>query len=264
MNCSEIHELAPLYVCGELDAARAATFDAHLKSCPSCLDEIESQSRLDARLRQALLAENVDVVRVNRRIRELMAADTPTPRVESIQRTGGWRWLAAAAAIAAAVVFAAGCYLLLPGRFEKVYADAADDHRMEVVDHGPRRWTSDPAQLTELEQRIGISWSIPAELAGGYHLEHGKICRLDGQLYLHLVYTDGTTEFSLFLRPRDGQRLTGLIGGASHGRLLRESAFGREHLAAFLTSRVVAVVAVDKPLGESIACARVASSSIPN
>jgi anti-sigma factor RsiW len=261
MNCSDIHELAPLYVCGELDAAHAAEFDVHLKQCSSCLHEIETQSRLDARLRQALLAEDVDVVGVNRRIRERMAAAAVRPGVASVERHGS-RWLKAAVGIAAAFLLAVGAYLTFPGRFAKVYADAAQDHQMEVVDHGPRHWTTDPTELAALEQRLGISLNVPQELAGGYHLEHGKICRLDGQLYLHLVYTDGTTEFSLFLRPRDGERLTGRISGASNGRLLRASDSGDEHLAAFATSHLIAVIAVDKPAGESVECARVASSSI--
>jgi anti-sigma factor RsiW len=261
MNCSDIHELAPLYVCGELDAAHAAEFDVHLKQCPSCLHEIEAQSRLDARLRQALLAEDVDVVRVNRRIRERMAGETVEPSVVSVEPRGS-RWLKAALGIAAAFVLAVAGYFSFPGRFARVYADAAQDHQMEVVDHGPRHWTTDPTELAGLEQRLGISLHVPEELAGGYHLEHGKICRLDGQLYLHLVYTDGTREFSLFLRPRDGERLTGRISGASNGRLLRASDSGNEHLAAFATSQLIAVIAVDKPAGESVECARAASSSI--
>jgi anti-sigma factor RsiW len=261
MNCSDIHELAPLYVCGELDAAHAAEFDAHLKRCSSCLREIEAQSRLDALLRQALLAEDVDVVQVNRRVRELMAAETVRPSVVSVQPRGSG-WFKAGMGIAAAFVLAVAGYLTVPGRFARVYADAAVDHQMEVVDHGPRHWTADPAELAALEQRLGISLAIPEELLGGYHLEHGKICRLGGQLYLHLVYTDGTTEFSLFLRPRDGERLTGRISGASNGRLLRASDSGNEHLAAFATSHLIAIIAVDKPAGESVDCARAASSSI--
>ena len=73
MNCPDISELAPLYLAGELDRPRAAQFDAHLKTCPECFRELETQSRLDVRLREVLLAEEVDVVRVNRRVRELLA-----------------------------------------------------------------------------------------------------------------------------------------------------------------------------------------------
>jgi anti-sigma factor RsiW len=263
MNCSDIHELAPLYLCGELDSARAAELDDHLKICSTCLHEIEALSRLDARLRQALLAEDSDVTEINRRIREQIASETFEPVARSV-RPQGVRWRRAALGIAAAFVLAAAGYVALPGRFTRVYADAAEDHQDEVIDHSPRHWYTDPTQIAALGQRVGISSDIPAQLDGGYRLEHGKICRLDGRLYLHLVYTDGTTEFSLFLRPRDGERLTGMIRGASNGRLLRASDSGNEHLAAFATSHLIAVIAVDKPAGESVECARMASSSIPD
>ncbi len=261
MNCSDIHELAPLYVSGELDSASAAEFDAHLKNCPSCMHELEEQSRLDARLRQALLAEGTDVMRVNRRIRELMAAETLKPTVVPPARRSG-RGFVVAASIAAMFLLMVGTYLLAPGRFSKVYADAAEDHQDEVIDHSPRNWYTDPAKILALEQYLGVSLNVPQELAGGYHLEHGKICRLEGKLYLHLVYSDGTREFSLFLRPRDGQRLTGAVRGIANGRLLRASFSGDEHLASFMTSHLVAVVATNQDASTGVNDARLASAAI--
>jgi anti-sigma factor RsiW len=271
MNCNDIRELAPLYVCGELDAARAAEFDAHLKNCSSCMHEIEQQSQMDARLRRALLAEDLDVTHVNRRVRELMAAEPAMPSVTANAgpvlvpkaSTASRRvWLRPAMGIAAAFVLAAAGYLLLPGKFSRVYADAAEDHQGEVIDHSPRRWFVDPAQIAAVEKHFGLSIDIPQELAGGYHLEHAKICQLDGKLYVHAVYTDGTHEFSLFLRPRDGERLTGTVRGIANRRLLHASMSGEEHLASFKTSRLLAVVATNQDSSTSIADARLASNAI--
>ena len=45
----------------------------------------------------------------------------------------------------------------------------------------------------------------PALLSSGYLLNRGKLCRLDGRLFLHLVYTDGSHTFSLYLRPENGR-----------------------------------------------------------
>jgi Putative zinc-finger len=279
MNCNDIHELAPLYVCGELDATRAAEFDAHLKVCPSCLQEIEEQSQLDARLRRALLAEDLDVSRVNRRVRELMAAEPMTPGVGTAaapavrppatmasisksSRSSRRRWISAAAGIAAAFVLAAAGYLLLPGKFSHVYADAALDHQDEVIGHSPRRWFTDPAQIAAVEKYFGLTIDVPRELSGGYYLEHAKVCQLDGKLYVHAVYTDGIHEFSLFLRPRDKERLTGSVQGIANGRLLHASLSGDEHLASFKTARLLAVVATNQDASSAIADARLASSAI--
>lgn len=261
MNCSDIAELSPLYVAGELDARRAAEFDAHLKTCSSCFRELETQARLDAQLRKALLAEDLDVARVNRRIREMIASDSLEKAVKNI-RPGRGRWVTAAMGIAATFLLFVAGYLLIPGHVAKVYADAAMDHQMEVVDHGPRRWLSDPVQIAALEQKLGIDVAVPSQLAAGYHLERAKICQLDGRLYLHAVYTDGTREFSIFMRARGGQKLTGTIRGISNGRFLRECVSGNEHLASFTTSHLVAVVATDQPAAASLRYARLASAAI--
>jgi anti-sigma factor RsiW len=263
VDCGHIAELAPLYVAGELAAARAAEFDAHLKTCSSCFRDLETQARLDARLREVLLAEDVDVSRVNRRIRDMIAggsreaAGTKTP-----PRRGGSPWVTAAMGIAAAFLLVVAGYLLIPGHVSQVYADAAEDHQMEVVDHGPRRWISDPDQITALAQQHGIDVAVPAELSSGYHLERAKICWLDGLSYLHLVYSDGAKEFSLFLRARDGEKLDGKIRGFSNGRLLRECASGSEHLSSFRTSHLNAVVVTTQSAAASLQYAKLASTAI--
>jgi anti-sigma factor RsiW len=262
MNCSDINELAPLYVAGELAAVRAAEFDAHLKTCSSCFRELETQARLDARLREVLLAEDMDISRVNRRIRELIGGESLEAAVKSVGRTHGNRWMTAAMGIAAAFLLLVAGYLLVPGRVSRVYADAADDHQTEVVDHSPRRWISDPGQIEALAQKQGIDVAVPAELASGYHLERAKICWLDGRPYLHLVYSDGVREFSLFLRARNGEKITGAIRGFSNGRLLRECASGSDHLSSFRTSHLSAVVATEQSAAASLQFAKLASAAI--
>jgi hypothetical protein len=263
MDCNHIAELAPLYVAGELAAARAAEFDAHLKTCSSCFRDLETQARLDARLREVLLAENVDVSRVNRRIRDMIAGESlETALTETQPRRGGSPWVTAAMGIAAALLLVVAGYLLIPGHVSKVYADAAVDHQREVVDHGPRRWISDPSQIAALAQKSGIDVAVPAGLASGYHLERAKICWLDGLTYLHLVYSDGAKEFSLFLRARDGEPLDAKIRGFSNGRLLRECAAGSEHLSSFRTSHLNAVVATEQSAAASLEYAKLASRAI--
>ncbi len=263
MNCSDITEIAPLYIAAELDSKRAAEFDAHLKTCPACMAELETQARLDARFRDALLADQVDVSRVNRRIRELIAAESSGIAVSEAQPKLS-RWMTAAMGIAAAFLLVAAGYLLMPGHVARVYADAATDHQMEVVDQQPRHWVTDPTAIAALAQKQKISDSIPLELSSGFHLERGKICRLDGLFYLHLVYSDGTREFSLFLRQRDGQQLTGAIRGVANGRFLRASSAGNEHMAAFETSHLTAVVATDQPADVALHFAKVTSAVLQN
>jgi anti-sigma factor RsiW len=261
MNCSDITEIAPLYIAGELDSEPAAEFDAHLKTCPACMAELETQARLDDRFRAALLAEELDVSRVNRRIREMIVAESSGLAVPEL-RPRPSRWMAAAMGIAAAFLLLAAGYLLVPGHVARVYADAATDHRLEVVERGPRPWLTDPAAIAALAEQQGITDSVPLELASGFRLEHAKICRLDGRFFLHLVYSDGTREFSLFLKKRDGERLTGAIRGFANGRFLRASSAGNEHMASFETSQLTAMVATDQPPDAALQFAKAASAAL--
>ncbi len=259
MNCSDITEFAPLYISAELDSRRAGEFDAHLKSCPACMGELETQARLDERFREALLTEKIDVSRVNRRIRELIAAESSGPvAAPSLPRPR--RWMAASMGIAAAFLLLAAGYRLLPGRVARVYADAGRDHQLEVVEQQPRPWITDPEKIAALAEQQGIPGSVPLELDSSYHLERAKICRLDGRLFLHLVYSDGSREFSLFLRQRDGQHLTGAIRGFSNGRLLRASSAGSENISSFESSHLMAMVATDQPADAALRFAKAASA----
>jgi hypothetical protein len=225
------------------------------------MGELETQARLDARFREALLAKDVDVSRVNRRIRELIAAESSGSAAPPL-RPRPSRWMAAAMGIAAAFLLLAAGYLLVPGHVARVYADAATDHQLEVVQQRPRPWITDPAAIAALAEKQGISDSLPPELALGYHLARAKVCRLDGRLFLHLVYSDGTREFSLFLKRRDGQQLTGAIRGFANGRFLRVSNTGSEHMASFETSHLMAMVATDQPANAALHLAKVVSAAL--
>jgi anti-sigma factor RsiW len=245
MNCSDIAELAPLYLSAELGRARAAAFDAHLKSCPACMQELERQSRLDAELREAVAGEPVDVGRVDRRVRERISAENGgTAHLAPLRR----RWVIAAIGTAAALLLVAAGYRgLLGPRVARVYADAALDHRLEVVQKAPRPWKVDPAQVAALAETQGISASVPAALSSGaYRLERAKLCFLDGRIFLHLVYSDGTREFSVYLRQRGAESLPGRTQETDNGRVLHISNPGNEHVASFQTDGLTVMVVAEQ------------------
>ena len=189
MNCSEVLECGPLYLSGELEPARGAAFAAHLKTCVSCAAKIEQQRSLDARLRATAPAEEIASAPLENPIRQRIAV--PRSRLGVIAASVAIGLLAIA--LLARVVF----------RVPTLYIEAAADHRLEIVDRQPRPWVTEAAGIFALAdgQRIQSS-TLQALTRDGYRLEKGKICRLDGQLFLHVVYTDGAREFSAYLRPR--------------------------------------------------------------
>jgi anti-sigma factor RsiW len=192
MNCSEVLNLAPLYLTGELEPGRAGEMAAHVKGCASCAWELGQQLAFDAVLREAVLAEEVDSSRVERNVR--LAVREPAGAVSAPWASR--RWILGLAGLAAVLILAA-----LPMRTRPVYAAAAQDHRLEIVKLQPRKWSTDHASIIALARGQGVSDSaIDAIAPAGYHLAQGKLCFLDGRIFLHLVYANGAEKLSVFLR----------------------------------------------------------------
>lgn len=261
MTCKEAAELAPLYLSAELDRPRAAHVDAHLKSCPDCMREFERQAQMDARLREEVLAEPLDATNFERRVRERLAGEAGMNAGPVPMRR---RWaLAAAVAAAVLLITGLGYRILLGSHVPRVYADAAFDHKLEVTDHGPRKWLTDPAQIAALAERRGIAGSAPSALStNGYQLERGKLCFLDGRVFLHLVYSSGSGEFSVYLRQRGNESLPGRIHETENGRSLRELNPGSAHVASFQTDNLTVVVVTDQPGQAALQMARFAASAL--
>lgn len=229
MNCKDMATLSPLYRSGELDAERAAAFAAHLGTCSACA--------MDFQLREEVLAEPVDTVALDRRIREQI---TRRPRHTM-------RWLVTAAAVAAAIGIA---IRILPT--PRVYADAAEDHRREVIERQHRTWLSGEAAVKSLAEQHGIAAPIVSGLAsGGYRLDCGKVCRLDGHAFLHLVYTNGAERFSVFLRLRES---------AFTARAPADTAIGREHVALIQSAQLTGFIVTDQSREATLRLARMAAN----
>jgi anti-sigma factor RsiW len=214
MNCSEIQELAPLYLAAELDAPRGAELRAHLDSCAECRCEIEDQIELDRRLRSELSAAAPDPSAVEARVREVIASERRrflTP-------------VRAALAIAASLLLAIAIVVAMRAGFSPqpvaICSDAARDHIHEIVQQEPRRWTSDLAGIDTLAGRVGVARSTRSKISlPGYQVERGRLCRLNGRVYLHLVYTSGAREFSLYLGSAFGSgRAADLYTADSNGQ----------------------------------------------
>lgn len=264
MDCKEIVELAPLYLSGEIDAPRAAAMDTHLQMCPACLQELKRQAYYDARLRETVLSEEIDDTAVARRVGEGMAGDSGAEPREGLLWGMHRRWLAAAIGAAAALLLMGLGYRgLLGPRVARVYADAAQDHQREIVEQQPRQWLVEPARIAALAEQQGISGTAVLALApDGYHLGRARLCWLDGHIFLHLVYSNGAQEISLFLWQRDVALLPGGAGDTANGRPRQRSDLGNEHVASFETGRLMAVVVTNESADAALRFARLASAAL--
>jgi len=234
MNCSDISTLAPLYLTGELESDRSQTFSDHLRNCTACRRKLGEDVAFDELLLTCVVAEHVDTSYVDRRVREKLGAS----------RRGSRRMILAAAIAAVLLVSIIGYTALFLPRFlpgvRPVYAAAARDHRLEIVDRQTRKWVTDRASIEGLAGHQGLSGSLVGALApAGYHLAQGKLCRLDGRLFLHLVYANDAGNFSLFLRPET-------ISPRDMEQQIRTSTFAAQHVAGFHRDQFSALVVTEQ------------------
>jgi hypothetical protein len=189
-------------------------------------------------VRKSLLAETLDTSVVESSVRGLMGgASDKRSRLVSIFALAG---------LAAALLL--GFFLM---RARPVYAAAAKDHRLEIVESQPRKWSTDRSSIAALAQRQGVSDSAIDRIApAGYHLAQGKLCFLDGKIFLHLVYSNDAGALSVFLRPAD--RIEG-VHAERHGA---------EHVAGFQDRKLNALFVTEQPGDAAVRFARSASSVI--
>jgi len=260
MNCPETREFLPLYLAKELEPSRAQELEDHVRDCPECAREMEQQMNLDQRLRATILAEDVDTTGVDKHVRQQIAAE---PTVVA-QPSSSWRRLArwpVAAGIAVLLLAGVlGYRLTRPMPITQVHSDAVRDHG-RVAAH--RQWISDPAVLAQLARQEGIEASMLLTLApAGYRLKHGKACGLDGRWSLHLVYTNGTYEVSVFLRQRDAAPAPGRAREIVNGRTVYAVDIGSEHLTFFQTEQLTAMVVSDQSIETAMSIASSMAQSL--
>lgn len=238
MDCKNRAELTPLYLSGELDAARSGDFGAHLATCRACARETEQHAEMDARLREEIFREPLDASALEEKIARRVRHASLSRRI--------WRTAGMAAGVAA--ILAIGTVVHRGHADTRLLEDAAQDHHREVVDQERRTWVSDAGAVEALAQRAGVD---PAVFnPPGYHFDRARLCRLGKSRFLHLVYSDGVREFSLFLGPRDAA-LSTKIACADRGS---------DHVAAFRNARVEALIVTDEPGDAALQLARSAAS----
>jgi len=196
-----------------------------------------TDDELDQRVRESILSEEIDATSLERSIRA------------RLRRPGMPRWLFAAAA---GIVLAIGGGLVYRGFFKPqtppICLAAVQDHEREVLRSEPRRWLSGLSAIESLAEKQGIPASAVAALnTTGYNLERGRLCFLNRQIFLHLVFTRNGDALSVYLKRRGSD--------SPFDGSVRQASVGPEDLAYFQTDRLT-VVFVDAWRGQAVAFAR--------
>jgi hypothetical protein len=181
----------------------------------------QENEEIDSRLREAFFSGLPDASELQSNVRRTIRA----------QRTRRLLLAGAAAAVFAACL---GYAAVGHEHRQRIYSQLALDHHREVFNREPRHWRTEASEIQTLAAKFGLSDALAQSMApAGYRLEHAKTCGMDGKPILHLVYTNGSREISIYVRPRSNADLSG------------SAAQNLEQIAVFRTHRFEAAVVMN-------------------
>ncbi len=194
MACSEWETKIDPYIDSELNAADAASFGAHLISCPACAAETLGRMKLKRSVQsagQAHFASAEFRSRIRNQVRGRGSASTRTA------------WLAFAFATVMLIFFAVGAarFSVRRSQTRQVVAEITDIHTSNLATANPVDVVSTDRHTVKpwFQGKIPFAFNLP-ELAGTeYTLVGGRMVFLEREPAALLVYKRGAHVISVFI-----------------------------------------------------------------
>lgn len=200
MNCTYHEQVTDAYLSGEIEGPEWRT---HLSTCPECAAKLCAESDFDLVIKHAVNEERLQTRQLEAHVRNAIRSASPWKSpVMVLVRYGVAATVILATLLVASVGYAKGRLDL-----SALCVDAVGDHQEEIIGKAPRKWKVDAKDVQALSQRLVGDPQIPERVApAGYHLVGARVCVLHGKRYMHLDYSDGMNQVSLFLRHRDDKQ----------------------------------------------------------
>jgi len=199
-DCHRTEQLLESYVDNELDAAVTKAISEHLEVCTACnrkMEEIRSQNELVTRAVKSVEAEN-----------STLRASIEAATIAKHQQLFQWStprvtiW-ATVAALTILITFISILYLprFLRPHISPIFKAAADNHITCIREAEAPDWARTPPEIIQVEKSLmGRDRHVPLMTEDRYQLVRARVCMLNGEEFLHLVYrNDGGREASLFV-----------------------------------------------------------------
>jgi hypothetical protein len=233
----------------------------HLETCQACAAEVESRTRIKARLKSAVQNQSVPED-LQARVRAAL---------QDNRASFAWtRWASAAAAV---LVVAAGLWVEVPRWSRPALPDLADRRGQDVFiqkvsaslsavlkvglgDHIHcsifRKYPKDPPSVDEMAQKLGPAYQdlvplVKARVPEEYRIILAHQCGYQGRRFVHLTLTNGSSLLSLVItRKQPGESMQALtVSDHISGVPVYQAAAQNYDVAGFETDQFLAYVVSD-------------------
>ena len=260
--CARIRRYMDSYINNELLVETNHEVLRHLETCPACAAEVESRTRMKARLQSAVRNQSVP--------EDLQARVRAVLRVDSRSSFVWARWASAAAAV---LVVAVGLWVELPRWTRPALPDLADRRGQDVFiqkvsaslsavltvglgDHIHcsifRKYPKNPPSVDEMAQKLGPAYQdlvplVKARVPEEFRIILAHQCGYQGRRFVHLTLTNGSSLLSLVITPKQpGESMPALtVSDHASGVAVYQAAAQNYDVAGFETDQFLAYVVSD-------------------
>lgn len=260
--CARIRRYMDSYINNELLVETNHEVLRHLETCPACATEVESRTRMKARLQSAVRNQSVPED-LQERVGAVLREDS--------RNSFAWaRWASAAAAV---LVVAVGLWVELPRWTRPALPDLADRRGQDVFiqkvsaslsavltvglgDHIHcsifRKYPKSPPSVNEMAQKLGPAYQdlvplVKARVPEEFRIILAHQCGYHGRRFVHLTLTNGSSLLSLVItRKQPGESMQALtVSDHASGVAVYQAAAQNYDVAGFETDQFLAYVVSD-------------------
>ena len=261
MTSHEMARYLQAYCDGELETSRMLDVEAHLETCPSCRQVVETERAFREGFRVNAAREHVPPHLAERLRARIAEEERPRHRTRPLV----WGRRVSAVALAASIAFFAlggvlGYLIAQPGSVPGVHplvVELVSEHMKFAPLENPAELSSRNAEQVTfwVEQQTGHSVRVPDYSSSGIRLLGGRVTVLGGRRAAYIVYEKGRNIISLFSFPEYEASLSGLKEMQRYGRTFQTGEYQMRHVVLWESGKMTYALVSDLGWDELFKCA---------